>query len=104
MITDGVTSPVALAIDASDDLFVTNVTQSNVEEYAPGQDRPFRTITRGIGTPGGATVSEKGWLFVANYNDTVVEFRLGSNRPSKREISKGLHGANGLAIYPPVLP
>ena len=103
-ITDGVTSPVALAIDASDDLYVTNVTQSNVEEYAPGQDRPFRTITRGIGTPGGVTVSEKGWLFVGNYNDTVVEFRPGSIRPSKREISNGLHGASGLAIYPAVLP
>jgi hypothetical protein len=103
-ITDGVTSPVALAIDASDDLYVTNVTQSNVEEYAPGQGRPFRTITRGIGTPGGVTVSENNWLFVANYNDTVVEFRPGSTRPSKREISNGLHGANGLAIYPPVLP
>jgi hypothetical protein len=103
-ITDGVTSPVALAIDASDDLYVTNVTQSNVEEYAPGQDRPFRTITRGIGTPGGVTVSEKGWLFVANYNDTVVEFRPGYTRPSKREISNGLHGANGLAIHPAVLP
>jgi sugar lactone lactonase YvrE len=103
-ITVGVTSPVALAIDASDDLYVTNVTQSTVEEYAPGQDRPFRTVTRGIGTPGGVTVSEKGWLFVANYNDTVVEFRPGSTRPSKREISNGLHGANGLAIYPPVLP
>jgi serine/threonine-protein kinase len=103
-ITDGVTSPVALAIDASDDLYVTNVTQSNVEEYAPGQGRPFRTITRGIGTPGGVTVSENNWLFVANYNDTVVEFRPGSSRPSKREIGNGLHGANGLAIYPPVLP
>jgi hypothetical protein len=103
-ITVGVTSPVALSIDASDDLYVTNVTQSNVEEYAPGQDRPFRTITRGVGTPLGVTVSEKGWLFVANYNDTVVEFRPGSTRPSKREISNGLHGANGLAIYPPVLP
>jgi serine/threonine-protein kinase len=103
-ITDGVTSPVALAIDESGDLYVTNVTQSNVEEYAPGQDRPFRTITRGVGTPLGVTVSEKGWLFVANYNDTVTEFRPGSARLSKREISSGLHGANGLAIYPPVLP
>jgi hypothetical protein len=95
---------VALAIDASNDLYVTNVTQSNVEEYARGQDHPFRTITDGIGTPSGVTISGKGWLFVANYDDTVVEFRPGFTRPSKREISNGLHGANGLAIYPAVLP
>jgi sugar lactone lactonase YvrE len=102
-ITDGVTSPVALAIDATGDLYVTNITQNNIEEYPPGGDHPVRTITRGIGTPGGVTVSEKGWIFVANYDDTVVEFRP-SARLSKRSISKGLHAAIGLAIYPAVLP
>jgi hypothetical protein len=96
---------VALAIDGSGGLYVTNVTQNNVEEYLPGGDHPFRTITQGVSTPAGLTVSEKGWLFAANLErNTVIEFRPGSARLSKRSISNGLHAPIGLAIYPAVLP
>jgi sugar lactone lactonase YvrE len=104
-ITDGVTSPVGITIDASGTLYVTNITEQNVEEYLPGEDHPFETITQGMTTPVAVTVNKKGWLLVANLSqDTVVEFPPGSITLSKRRVSKGLHGPEGLALFPPVLP
>ncbi len=104
-ITDGVTSPVGIAIDADGTLYVTNITEKNVQEYLPGADHPFKTITQGMTTPVAVTVNKKSWLFVANLSqDTVVEFPPGSITRSKRHVSKGLHGPEGLALFPPVLP
>jgi serine/threonine-protein kinase len=106
-ITDGVTSPVDIAIDANGVLYVENITQKNVEEYLPGEDQPFQTITHGVPTPSALSVNEKGWLYVANgagAYDNVVEFAPGSLKPSKRKVDKDVHGPDGVAYYPPVLP
>jgi hypothetical protein len=104
-ITDGVTSPVGIAIDANGVLYVENITEKNVEEYMPGADRPFKTITQGLTTPSAVTVNQQGWLYVANSSqDTIAEFPPESITPSKRHVSKGLHGPSGVAYYPPLLP
>lgn len=104
-VTDGITSPVGIAIDANGILYVANLRENNVEEYLAGRDHPFKTITLGLSTPGGVTLDKKGWLFVADFErDTVVEFRAGSVTPSKRQISKGVDSSTGVAIYPAVLP
>ncbi|HEY2473276.1 MAG TPA: hypothetical protein VGI19_00605 [Candidatus Cybelea sp.] len=104
-ITDGVTSPVGIAIASNGNLYVTNVTENNVEEYLPGGDHPFKTITQGVSVPADVKVNKKGWLYVANLEkSTIVEFAPGSLKPSKRQITKDVHHANGVAYYPPVLP
>ncbi len=105
-ITDGVTWPVGIAVDSNATLYVTNAEQNNVEEYRSDQDYPFQTITDGMDAPVGVAVNKKGWLYVANFGNSmnVVEFPPGSVTPSKRQISKGLYGEEGVAYYPPLLP
>ncbi len=104
-ITDGITSPVAIAIDTSGVLYVANIKEANVEEYSPDGYHPFKTITKGLITPAPVTVNKKRWLYVANNEQGVVlEFRPGWITPSKRQVSKGIDGPNGLAIFPAVLP
>jgi hypothetical protein len=104
-ITDGVTSPVEIAIDSNGILYVTNVTQNNVEEYRPGEDYPFQTITSGVRVPAAVTVNTKGRVYVANLEEsTIVAFPPGLLMPSKRQVTKDVHGPDGVAYYPPVLP
>jgi hypothetical protein len=104
-ITDGVTSPAGLAVDANGMLYVANTYQDNVEEYRSGQDDPFQTITEAVNKPTGVTVDKKGMLYVDNAgNSTVIEFALGSLKPLKRQISKGLFGNDGIAYYPHYCP
>jgi sugar lactone lactonase YvrE len=104
-ITDGVTSPGGLAVDSNGTLYVANTYQGNVEEYRSGQDDPFQTVTDAVDRPTGVTVDKKGVLYVDNTgNSTVIEFALGSLKPLKRQISKGLYGNEGIAYYPALLP
>jgi sugar lactone lactonase YvrE len=107
IITDGITWPDGIALDSSGTLCVPNIVTENVEEYRYGQSSPFQTITDDMHQPANVTVSKKGVLYVANLQSqtsTVVEFRLGSLQPMKRQISNGLFNPQGLAYYPPLLP
>ncbi len=98
-------SPVAIAVDAKGTLYVSNIKESNVQEYRPGQSQPYQTITQGIASPTGVTVNQKGYLYVTDtFRSEVIEFEAGSITPSKREISKGLSEPQGSAYYPPLLP
>jgi sugar lactone lactonase YvrE len=105
IITDGVVSPVGITVDATGTLYVTNVTDNNIEEYRSGQSQPYQTITDAMNGPIAVTVDKKGYLYVTNTeNEVVVEFAPGSITPSKREISKGLFQPSGTAYSPPLLP
>ncbi len=104
-ITNGVTSPCGLAVDANGTLYVANEFQDNVAEYRSGRSDPFQTITQGIKRPGGVTVDKKGTLYISNIgSNTVAEFAPGSLMPLKRQINKGLYNPVGIAYYPPLLP
>jgi serine/threonine protein kinase, bacterial len=104
-ITNGVASPVGIAVDATGTLYVTNLTENNIQEYRSGQSQPFQTITQGIDSPSAVTVDKRGYLYVTDtYKSVVVEFEPGSVTPSKREISKALFEAEGTAYSPPLLP
>lgn len=104
-ITNGVVSPVGIAVDGVGTLYVTNDTENNVEEYRSTQSKPFQTITQGLKLPVAVTVDKKGYLYVSNLASSIVaEFQPGSIMPSKREISKGLFNPFGTAYSPPLLP
>jgi sugar lactone lactonase YvrE len=104
-ITNGVASPVGIAVDATGTLYVTNLTENNIQEYRSGQSQPFQTITQGIDSPSAVTVDKRGYLYVTDtYKSVVVEFEPGSVTPSKREISKGLFEPEGTAYSSPLLP
>jgi serine/threonine-protein kinase len=106
-ITNGVTWPDGIALDSNGTLYVPNIVTENVEEYRYGQSIPFQTITDDMHQPANVTVSKKGVLYVANLesqNSSVVEFRVGSLQPKKRQITDGLFNPQGLAYYPPIVP
>ncbi len=104
-ITDGVTYPVGIAVDAKGTLYIANDDSDNVEEYRSGQSYPYQTITDDLDLPDGLTVNKQGWLYVVNLGSmTVVEFAPGSITPSARQISKGLYNPFGAAYSPPLLP
>jgi hypothetical protein len=91
--------------DSDGTLYVVNIFQNNVEEYRSGQGDPFQTITEALDEPAGVAVDKKGTLYVSNIaNGTVVEFALGSLKPLKRQISKGLNSPDGIAHYSALLP
>lgn len=112
-ITDGVVWPTGIAVDAQGTLYVANDSPPcNVEEYRFGQSHPYRTITDEIDGPGGLVVGKNGWLYVSDEGlqgcsgarPAVLEFRPGAMKPSRREITAGLHTPVGDAFYPPLLP
>ena len=75
-ISNGVSVPVSLALDAANDLFVANTNLSgsgDVTEYAPPYaGAPEATISNGVNGPAGLAFNAGGDLFVANYNTNTV--------------------------------
>lgn len=63
-ITDGVSTPMALAVDKSGDLYVGNVGDSTIKEYPNGTSAPIVTI-KNVYSPQGLAVDSKGNLWVS---------------------------------------
>lgn len=114
-ITDGVTWPVGITVDARGTLYVTNdVSPCNIEEYRAGQSKSYRVVTKDIDGPVALAFARTGRLYEVNEGaqgctsngpwPTILEFRPGSLRPSKRTINSDLHVPSGVAYYPPLLP
>lgn len=87
-ITEGISSPAGLAVDASGNLYVANSGNNTVTVYAPGQSRPSLTYSQGVSAPLGVAVGSDGTLYVANQTGStsgtgsVTEYPAGSIQPS----------------------
>lgn len=85
-ITTGVSNPNALAIDKSNNLFVSDDYNpaATVTEYAPGTTAPSRTISTGVPSPDSLCTDPSGNLFVSNGGSyaTLVEYAPGATTPS----------------------
>jgi hypothetical protein len=82
-ITDGIDEPERLFVDASKNLWATEIGSETVNEYAKGATSPSFTISTGIGSPTGLTVDSAGTVYVANVaSDTVTEYPKGETSPS----------------------
>ena len=78
----GLSSPWAMAFDASGNLFVADRSLAAVSEFAPGSTTPTATLT-GLSNPQGLVFDSSGNLFVANEgNGTVSEFAPASTTPT----------------------
>jgi sugar lactone lactonase YvrE len=90
-----------VCIDGSGTLYVTNSGNSGtgwVSEYAPGQTKPLRMITKGIDYPGYCALDASGDLWVANIGgDDVTEYLKDSTQPHST-ITTGLTYPIGIAI------
>jgi hypothetical protein len=74
-ITTGISGPVALIEDASNDLFVANSTGNSVTEYAAGTTTPAATVTNTVAAPNALAIDTgAGLLFVSNAGGTVEQY------------------------------
>ncbi len=90
-----------VCIDKHGTLYVTNAPNSGagwVSEYALGQTKPLRVITKGIDYPGYCAIDASGNLWVANIGGIdVTEYLKGSTKPHAM-ITNGLTYPIGIAI------
>ena len=71
-----------LAIDSSDDLYVSNYNANTVKEFAPGSTTVLLTFPYDLSEPDALAVDTRGNLYVANQGSGVTEFAPGTNTPS----------------------
>jgi len=109
-ITNGISGPQGITVDASGNLYVANSSINTVTVYPPGQTAPSMTYTNGIGDPFDVKVGGDGTLYVANVlgngsTSTVTEYPAGSTNPSATirlagmfAISVALDSSNNLYV------
>jgi sugar lactone lactonase YvrE len=116
-ITTGVSNPIALAVDAKDNLYVLNAggssssssatsgaLGSSVTVYAKGASKPTKTLTDGLDISTAFALDPKGDLYVANAagsgktaSGSVVEFAPAATKP-RLTIADGIADPGALAF------
>jgi sugar lactone lactonase YvrE len=83
-ITDGISGPDGLFVDAKGTLYVANFGNGTVTEYAKGKTKVAKTLT-GAGSPKYIVVGQDGTVYVSNFNGSangqVLEYPKGSKTP-----------------------
>jgi DNA-binding beta-propeller fold protein YncE len=100
IITQGIDEPAFCAIDADDNLWVSNIAGVNVTEYLHGDTVPAKVITNGIAYPVGIAIDYRGNLYVANRQSgatNVQVYARGQSSPS-RTITKGVNWPIGIGV------
>jgi hypothetical protein len=82
-ITNGVSFPERLFVDAGLNLYATNVGNNTITAYRQHGKKPFLTISNGVEGPTGLTVDAAGTVYCANTaNGTITEYAAGQTSPS----------------------
>ncbi|MFZ1016859.1 MAG: hypothetical protein WAN39_03210 [Candidatus Cybelea sp.] len=98
-ITQGVSTPRAIALDSKGNLYVANQTEhASVTIYAPGSNKVMRTITRGVHYPIALAFDAADDLYVVNLaGGDVVEYAPGSGQPM-RVLNRGVVSPEAIAV------
>ncbi|HEY3675821.1 MAG TPA: hypothetical protein VGK84_07480 [Candidatus Tumulicola sp.] len=104
-LTDGLTSPYALAFDSANDVYILN--DSKVTVYSPTGTEPTRTITQGVGGCGlliacdhPIALDSAGNLYVVNHAANNITVYAPNGSTPVRTITLGVDSPIGLAIAP----
>jgi serine/threonine-protein kinase len=101
LITNGINTPALCAIDASGNLWVTNIGLDDVAEYLKGATKPHATITNGLTYPDGIAIDHAGNIYVGNLrppsSSNIQVYSPGSKSPS-RTITDGVTWPVGIAV------
>jgi hypothetical protein len=83
-ITDGISQPVGISLDAAGTLYVANRT-GNVTIYPAGATSPSLTLTSGLSAPVDVATDPQGNVYVADAGSSpkIVEYSPGQTTPSK---------------------
>ena len=81
-ITNGISGPYGLCVDAKGNLYVSNFLSSQVQLYKKGSDTPSKTYSIGITNPGALTLGKDGTLYVVSAAG-VTEYENGSLTPTR---------------------
>ena len=101
LITKGISTPGGCAIDASGNLWVTNLGGENVTEYLKGSTKPHLVITKGLTYPTAVAIDHADSLYVTNPEPfsapNVQVYAEGQKSPS-RTITDGVTYPVGVAV------
>ena len=102
VITKGINTPAFCAIDASGNLWVTDIGLDDVAEYLKGATKPHATITDGLTYPTGVTIDHAGNLYVANnmagYSQSNIQVYGPGDKSPSRTITDSITWPVGIAV------
>lgn len=101
IITEGIDTPGYCAIDASGNLWVTNIGLDDVTEYLKGSTKPRATITEGLTYPVGIAFDHAGNLYVSNpepYSARNIQVYAAGRKSPSRTITDGVTVPVGIAV------
>jgi len=100
-ITNGVSLPGGIALDAQGDLYVPNENAATVTVYAPGATMPTLTLT-GTNVPQCVAVASDGTVYVANRGSSagISVYPAGQSTPSQNITSSLLPNPNQIVFDP----
>jgi hypothetical protein len=84
-ITQGISGPGGVAVDAQGAVYVANQTSGNVTIYPPGGTTPSLTLSQGLSHASGVAVDTNGDVYVSNRGGTpdIVVYPPGQSTPSR---------------------
>jgi hypothetical protein len=101
VLTQGLTAPISVAVDAGGNVYVSNrATTPDIVIYPPGSTTPSATIEGSlIQFPANLIFDAAQNLYIADQDNGVLEIPNGSSEPVSLGL-KGVTGAVGLALDP----
>ncbi len=98
-ITEGIRNPQQLAVDRFGTLYVCNIGNSTVTEYARGSTSPTKTLSSGLPGPTGIAVTPNRTIYVSNNSGSamsIVKFLPGRDTPVT--VTQAIQFPLGLAL------
>jgi sugar lactone lactonase YvrE len=100
-IINGLNTPLAVAVDASDDVFVADQSGASIKEFANSSGSyPSGTVLVAAGSAHGLAIDAGGNLIISDFDNGLFELPAFTNYSSEITLSSGFTSALGVAVAP----